>query len=142
MKAQPARYYNFVLRVAKYFQNFLKKDKDPLHAQRSVLCKMSVQRAMTGVDPKSSESMKSKSVQSTFLPIMEALFELPGKGANEGSEVWLRDQIKKIDKVTFYTMTLYPKLLKAYILSQLASEKTDQRGCPWLEEGEEVRKHL
>ena len=116
--------------LCRYFQVLIKKDKDPLHAQRSVLCKMSVQRALTGVDPQSCSSMKEKSVQDTFLPIMEALFELSGKGANQGSQVWLDNQIKKIDNVTFYTMTLYPRLLKAYILGQLGSDKTDHRGCP------------
>lgn len=142
MKAQPARYYNFVLRVAKYFQGFLKKDKDPLHAERSVLCKMAVRRAMAGVDPKSQQAMTPKSVQTTFLPIMEALFELPGKGAREGSHVWIDDQVKHIDKVSFHTMTLYPRLLKAYILLQLGSDTTDEQGCPWLEEGETVRKNI
>ena len=139
MKAQPTRYYNFVLRVAKYFQSYLNKDKDPLHADRAVLCKMSVRRAMTGVDARSEEAMKQKSVQATFLPIMEALFELPGQGAHEGSTVWIDDQVKHIDQVTFHTMTLYPRLLKAYILDQLGSDATDHRGCPWLEEGETVR---
>ena len=138
VKKQPPRYYNFVLRVAKHFAFCLNKDADPLHVRRKVLCSLAVKRAKRGVDAASIKSFEVESVHETFLPVMESLFTLEGKGLREGSQAWIEDMKSHIHDVPFATLAAHPKLLKFHILKQIHSPDTDVRGCPFLRDGEQV----
>ena len=95
-------------------------------------------RAQNGVDKKSINKFSKERVQETLLPIMEALFKLPGKGPVEGTDEWIRRQSQNIDRVSFYHMTKYPSLLKAYIKREIGSPSTDDQGFPILNKGEDV----
>ena len=95
-------------------------------------------RAKSGIDKKSILSFSDDRVTETFLPIMEALFKLPGRGLAEGTPGWIRAQVRNIDRVSFYDMTQYPVLLKAYVKREMRSPSTDVDGYVQLRKGEEV----
>lgn len=95
-------------------------------------------RASNGVDSKSIKSLTSEKVKANYLPIMEALFNLPGQGPAEGSSSWIRQQISNIDRVSFYLLSKYPALMKAYVRREVTSPDTDDQGFVTLQPGEEV----
>lgn len=95
-------------------------------------------RARNGLDEDSINSLSGKNVTDTFLPIMEALFKLPGRGPAEGSTAWIRQQTQNIDRVSFYVMSKHRALLKAYVKREIRSPSTNDQGFVTLEKGEEV----
>jgi len=95
-------------------------------------------RAQNGIDKDSIESLTSEKVRKTFLPLMESLFKLPGQGPVEGTLAWTHQQIKNIDRVSFYVLSKHPTLLKAYIKREVLSPDTDEQGYVTLQDGEDV----
>ena len=129
--SQPKGYYNFVLRLAQHFRMALLRDKDPLHTKRKALCNLALEKVCKELPANEIHPYSKKSCSSTFLPVLENLFDLFGQGPHEGSPGWLQRMVEAIDKVDFILMLAHPLLLKAFINKETRSTtRTDKDGYP------------
>ena len=91
-----------------------------------------------GISAENIKAFRKKACSSTFLPVLQTLFELPGQGPNEGTPNWLALMAQRIDKVEFIFLLDHPVLLKKFIEEEVASDRTDKNGFPILLAGETV----
>ena len=54
----------------------------------------------------------------TLLPIVETLFQLPGRGPPKGSKSWIASLVRSPKNATYENMVSYPEILDAYIKDQ------------------------
>ena len=133
----PLGYYNFVLRIARWFGSLLKREKDPLVSRRKTILAKALEKGSFGV-PNKPDYLKPPCNNEMYMNIMSLLFELSGHGPREGSPAWVATMASKIQTVEYHYMIEYPALMKAHIKERLASDTTDSEGCPILKDEEEV----
>ena len=140
-KAEPL-YHLFVERVAKVYINECNKQADDsdsgMHADRESICHQACERVMSQIPIRQRPHKGSirRSVNAV-LPIIEQLFDLPARGPDVGSEEWFVKLEADTSLITFRQMSLYPRLLKAYVKWTL-NTNFNAKGELRLENGEVV----
>ena len=120
INTQPAIYYAFVHRVAKTYVSAREDNELPpaedMHEDRDTVCYNCVTAVMEEIpEHERPHNGDVDAAAKLVLPILEDLFQMPGRGPAEGSPQWISTMQSNPHLITFEMMDKYDSLMRTYL---------------------------
>ena len=128
--------YIFACRVAKTYHHIWLVDGDHLHCERETLMTKAIMEVFEQV-PLDVECPYERQVELAFsqlLPMMETIFDMPGRGMSIGSDGWIDSMIKQPHNIPYLWAAKYPRMEKA-LVKYLMTQGDKKTGYPELRPG-------
>jgi len=132
-------FYPYVHRVCKEYKAFI-KDKsalmDDLHTRRETFLNSARAKVLCDVDGDAPDEWDTEESRATILHLAEKVFAMPAAGSPLGSDVWLDEQSRKPQNISFCHAAHFPRLMRCLV--RYFIKTGNDRGFPRCDPDEEV----